>query len=58
MNIKKTRINAMYSQKDFAKLLDVSLASIQRWEQLGVEPGPTLKRKIIEVCKKNHIEIC
>lgn len=53
----KLRKKLVLSQKEFADLLGVSFASINRWERGKHEPTIKIKRKIIELCKKNKIEI-
>lgn len=45
------------SQMEFAEYLGVSFASVNRWEQGHFKPTTKVKRQIIELCKKNHIEL-
>ena len=45
------------SQTELANMLGVSFASVNRWEKGHYEPTIKVKRKIIELCKKNNIEL-
>ena len=51
------RNKLVLSQEEFAKLLGVSFASINRWERGHHEPTIKAKKKIIELCKENDIEL-
>lgn len=51
------RNKLILSQEDFAKLLGVSFASVNRWERGHHEPTIKVKRKIIELCKKHKVEL-
>lgn len=51
------RNKLILSQEDFAKLLGVSFASVNRWERGHHEPTIKVKRKIVELCKDNNIEL-
>lgn len=55
--IKHLRNKLLISQVELAKLLDVSFASINRWENEHNEPTIKVKRKIKELCKQNGIDI-
>lgn len=55
--IKKLREKLMVSQVEMAKLLDVSFTSINRWENGKTTPVYIARRKIVELCKENNIEI-
>lgn len=57
MDIKEIRKKAMLTQREFAKVLGVSLGIVQKWEQKNVEPSLRYKRKIVEFCKENKIVI-
>lgn len=54
--IKKLREKLMLSQMEMAKLLDVSFASINRWENGKTTPVYVARRKIVELCKENDIQ--
>lgn len=54
--IKELRNKLLISQVELAKLLDVSFASINRWENEHYEPTIKIKRKIKELCEKNDID--
>ena len=51
------RNKLILSQEDFAKYLGVSFASVNRWEKGHHEPTIKAKRKIVELCKKNKIQL-
>lgn len=51
------RNKLILSQEDFAKLLGVSFASVNRWERGHHEPTIKVKRKIFELCKKHKVEL-
>lgn len=51
------RNKLVLSQTDFAKLLDVSFASVNRWEKGHFEPNYKTKRQIIDLCKENNVEL-
>lgn len=51
------RNKLILSQEDFAKLLDVSFASVNRWERGHHEPTIKVKRKIVELCEKQGIQL-
>jgi DNA-binding transcriptional regulator YiaG len=57
MNIKSIRDKALLTQYEFADKLNVCISTVQSWEQKGIEPSYRLKRRIIEFCKQNNIEI-
>lgn len=50
------RNKLILSQEEFAKLLGVSFASVNRWERGHHEPTIKAKRRIMELCKKNGIQ--
>lgn len=50
------RNKLILSQEDFAKLLGVSFASVNRWERGHHEPTIKVKRKIVELCEKQGIQ--
>lgn len=51
------RNKLILSQEEFAKLLGVSFASVNKWERGHHEPTIKVKRKIIELCKKHKVEL-
>lgn len=55
--IASLRNKLILSQEEFAKLLGVSFASVNRWERGHHEPTIKVKRKIIELCKKHKVEL-
>ena len=61
MNYKKIvrdiRYKLIITQEELAVLLGVSYASINRWETGKHEPTTKIKRKIVELCKANNIDL-
>ena len=55
--VKELRLKLILSQQEFADLLNVSFASINRWETGKHEPTTKIKRKIVELCKANGIDM-
>lgn len=55
--IKKIRDKLLITQQELAEMLDVSFASVNRWEQGHFEPTMKVKRKLVEICKKNGINL-
>lgn len=55
--IKKLRNKLILTQTELASLLSVSFSSINRWENGHYEPTIKAKRKIIQLCKQNDIDI-
>lgn len=55
--IKNLRTKMLLSQSELAKILDVSFASINRWENGHNEPTIKVKRKIKELCEQYNINI-
>lgn len=55
--IKDLRERLILSQEDFAKLLEVSFSTVNRWETGKYEPTIKAKRKIVDLCINNNIDI-
>lgn len=55
--IKELRKRLLISQEDVAKLLGVSFASVNRWENGHHDPTLKARRKLRPLFKKNHIEV-
>jgi DNA-binding XRE family transcriptional regulator len=55
--VKKIREKLIITQIELAVLLGVSFASINRWETGKHEPTTKIKRKIVELCKVNNIDL-
>ena len=51
------RDKLIISQAELANMLDVSFASVNRWEKGHHEPTIKAKRKIVDLCKENNIEL-
>ena len=51
------RNKLILTQEEFAKLLGVSFASVNRWERGHHGPTTKAKRKIVELCRKNKVEL-
>lgn len=54
---KELRDKLILTQEEFAKLLGVSFASVNRWENGKFEPSIKVKREIVELCKENNINV-
>ena len=57
MKLKEIREKLMLTQEEFAKAVGVSYKAIQNWEQGKNEPSLRYKRKLVEFCKANGIEV-
>ncbi len=55
--IKDLRDKLLLTQTELAEELEVSFASVNRWENGRTAPTIKAKRKIRELCKKNNIEM-
>lgn len=55
--VKELRDKLIITQEELAAMLDVSFATINRWETGKHEPTTKMKRKIVEMCKKNNIDL-
>jgi len=55
--VKKIREKLIITQAELADFLGVSFASINRWETGKHEPTTKIKRKIIELCIANSIDL-
>ena len=55
--VKRIREKLIITQAELAELLDVSFASINRWETGKHEPTTKDKRIIVDLCKKNNISL-
>lgn len=53
--IKITRQKALMSQEDFAKAINVSLASVNRWECGKSRPNLTAMKSIKKFCETNQL---
>lgn len=53
--IKQLRSKLIVTQEELAKILGVSFASVNRWERGHFEPTMKVRRKIIELCKKEGV---
>lgn len=55
--VKELRTKLIMTQEEFATLLGVSFASINRWETGKHEPTIKIKRKIVTLCKENNVAL-
>lgn len=53
--IRIMRKKALLSQEDFAKALNVSVGTINRWENAKTKPNITAMKKIKAFCVENTI---
>lgn len=54
--LKYIRNKKDYTQEQFARELNVSFSTINRWENGRTEPSVLAKMRLLEYCKKNCIE--
>jgi len=54
--IKSTRMKSLLSQEDFAKELNVSVGSINRWENGKTKPNIIAMKAIKAFCEENNLE--
>lgn len=52
---KHVRKRLMMSQTDFAGIMGVSFAAVNRWENGKTKPNYRQQRKLQEICEKNEI---
>ncbi|HOZ02661.1 MAG TPA: helix-turn-helix transcriptional regulator [Bacilli bacterium] len=55
--VKELREKLIITQEELAQLLGVSFASINRWETGKHEPTTKIRRKIVQLCKENNIDL-
>lgn len=55
-DIKQIRRKAFLTQEDFAKVIGVSFATVNRWETGKAQPNLKTMKLIDEYCKKNSID--
>lgn len=55
--IKSIRLELNMSQEMLARELDVSFATVNRWERMHTEPSFRAKQKFEEFCLKNKIKV-
>ena len=55
--VKKLRLKMLMTQEEFAKLLDVSFATINRWETGKYVPTIKARRKLQPYFEKYNIEV-
>ena len=55
--LKRIRDILLISQADLAKMLNVTFATVNRWENGHHEPSIRQKRAIRELCRKNGISM-
>ena len=53
----KVRATLNLSQAELAEKLDVSFASVNRWENGKYEPTRLVKEKIRLICEQNNIQM-
>lgn len=53
--IRKTRQKAFLSQDEFAKELNVSVATINRWEVGKVKPNLSAMKKLKDFCERHKL---
>ena len=53
--IKRTRQKALLTQEEFAKELNVSVSTINRWETGKVKPNLTAMKYLKRFCETNNL---
>lgn len=53
--IKSIRLHVGFSQQELADKLEVSIATINRWENTNAAPNKHTQIKLYEFCKENDI---
>lgn len=54
--IKQIRIQLGITQEQFARELDISFSTINRWENGHTLPSKLAKRRLLEFCKNNNVD--
>jgi len=54
--IKKIRLQGFLTQDEFAKIIGVSFATVNRWEMGRTKPGLKAVKKIDGYCKENGVD--
>ncbi|MFA6796795.1 MAG: helix-turn-helix transcriptional regulator [Bacilli bacterium] len=57
LGIKELRNTLIITQEELAKILGVSFASVNRWENKKSIPTTKVRRKLNALCLKNNIHI-
>lgn len=55
--IKKVRKQLGITQEQLARELDISFSTINRWENGHTSPSKLAKRRLLEFCKNNNVDI-
>lgn len=55
--IKEVRHELGITQEKLAHELDISFSTINRWENGHTSPSRLAKRRLLEFCKNNHVNI-
>ena len=53
--IKYIRKENNYTQEQFARELNVSFSTVNRWENSHTAPSVLAKMRLLEYCKKNRV---
>ena len=55
--IKKIRISLNMSQTELAELLNISFATVNRWENGRAVPNKLAQSTLYELCKTNNVSV-
>ena len=55
--IKKVRKQLGITQEQLAHELDISFSTINRWENGHTSPSKLAKRRLLEFCRNNNVDI-
>ena len=54
--LKQIRKQQNYTQEQFARELNISFSTINRWENNHTAPSVLAKIRLVEYCKKNSVD--
>ncbi len=55
--VKTLREKLILTQSELAEMIGVSFTTVNRWENGKHEPTIKIRRKIVEICKANNIDM-
>lgn len=55
--VKKLRNKMILSQTEFAEVMEVTFATVNRWENGRSKPTYKVMRRFVELCKQNGVDL-
>ncbi len=55
--IKEIRLHSFFSQEEFAQVLGVSYATVNRWENGKTKPNIKAMKRLYEFCQNEEIDV-